>query len=191
MNYFTKNKVFAIALAILLIANIATIIVFWTMKATPPAPPNPPQQLAPPASFLTKELNFTSAQQKQFEQLRNEHQQQVHSLRDSMRIAKDLFFGLMNNDKLSDEDLQNAAAKASNYQQQLDIITFKHFQKVKAICTPEQQRHFDKIIQQVIRQIAPRPDRDSRRPGPPPGGQEPGGPDEHGGPPTPPTFNHP
>jgi Spy/CpxP family protein refolding chaperone len=186
MNYFAKNKVFTIALAILLIANIATIIVFWTMKATPPPPPNLPQQPAPPASFLTKELNFTSAQQKQFEQLRNEHQQQVRSIRDSIRVAKDLFFGLMNNDKVSDEDLQDAAAKAGNYQQQLDIITFKHFQKVKAICTPTQEQHFDKIIQQVIRQIAPRPDRDGRRPGPPPGGQEPGEPDEHGGPPPPP-----
>ena len=182
---------FAIALAILLVANIATIIVFWTMKATPPPPPNTPKQPAPPASFLTKELNFTSAQQRQFEQLRNEHQQQVHSLRDSMRVAKDLFFGLMNNDKVSDEDLQNAAAKASNYQQQMDIITFKHFKKVKAICTPEQQQNFDKIIQQVIRQIAPRPERHGRQPGPPPGGQEPGEPDGHGGPPPPPTLNHP
>ena len=34
--------------------------------------------------------------------------------------------------------------------QALDIITFEHFRKVRAICTEEQKPQFDELIQKMV-----------------------------------------
>ncbi len=170
MNYFSKNKWWALAVIILCTANIVTLIILWTVKTLPPPPPQMPLQAGGPGNFLINELRLNKQQQEQFEILRNDHQQQVRNIKDSIRTAKDQLFSQLGDSNISEVALQQAAAMAAKYQQQLDMVTFRHFQKVKAFCTAEQQQKFDKIIQQVIRQIAPPP---------PPPGQPPQHPQHH------------
>jgi periplasmic protein CpxP/Spy len=166
MNYFNKNKWWSIAVAVLLIANIITLVFFWLIRTdtiNPPAPP-PPPGANPATAFLIKELGFSTSQQQQYEQLFREHQQQVRAIRDSIRMSKDGFFELLNNDSVSDKTLQDQAEKSSKLQQQLDLLTFNHFKEVKAICNPSQQDKFKDVIQKVVRQMAPPPPPQPGRP---------------------------
>ena len=158
---------------LLLVANAATIATFWvTRKNNPPAPKGSP------ADFLSKELNLDANQKVQLEKLVKEHREAAESLRPKVREAKDAFFDLMKNPTISDSSKKAAAQNVSAITEQLDLLTFDHFQKIRAICNVEQQKKFDAIIHQVTAMMAP-----------PPGGPGPG--DHHGPPPGGPGGDHP
>jgi hypothetical protein len=163
MIYTTKNKLLTGLVLLLLVANVVTITLFWVGKARQPF-----QQRGTPAEYLIKELTLNEQQQLQLELLRKEHRNAVEPLRQEVKEAKKSFFDLLKQKPLSDSVLQIAIKHISALTEQLDLITFHHFQKVRAICTTEQQKRFDEILGEVTRMInQPRPPM-----GPPAGGPD-------------------
>lgn len=166
MSTVTNNRLLSVIILLLLTANIATLGYLWMHR--PGNAQQPP--MAPPGGqvfeFITQELQLDSAQQKQYKSLREEHQVGQRPLQDSIRKAKDDFFELLKQPNLTDTEIQQQSSKVSAAEQQLELFTFKHFQKLRAICTAPQQKKFDEIIQDVLRRMAP-----AKRPqGPPPPG---------------------
>lgn len=166
MSTVTNNRLLSVIILLLLTANIATLGYLWMHR--PGNAQQPP--IAPPGGqvfeFITHELQLDSAQQKQYKALRDEHQSGQRPLQDSIRKAKDEFFELLKQPNLTDTEIQQQSSKVAAAEQQLELFTFKHFQKLRAICTAPQQKKFDEIIQDVLRRMAP-----AKRPqGPPPPG---------------------
>ena len=129
-------------------------------------------RLPPPPSgqvfeFLTHELKLDPAQQEAYRKLRDEHRAGQREIQDNIRKAKDAFFALLQQPNVSDSLIQSYSARAVAADQKLDEFTFRHFQKLRAICNAEQQKRFDEIIQDALRQMAP-----PRHEGPPPPGME-------------------
>ena len=157
----------------LLIANSVTMVVFWMDHNR--KGPGPKGELK---DFLVKELNMDTAQQARFELLKKEHRQAVDSLRDNVKLAKDHLFDLVKDPSATDSVKQVAAAEVSKITEKIDLLTLDHFQKLRALCRPDQQSHFDELLHQMTNMLgAPKP------PGPPP---PPGGRPEHpDGPPPP------
>lgn len=178
MNSTSKNNLLVWLVILLLIANAATITLFWLSRAKrPPAPQGEAKD------FLIKELNLDSSQQIRFADLRQEHRKAVDSLREKVKDAKDHLFDLVKDSTASDSMKQEAAAAVSRITEQIDLFTLTHFQKVRALCDPKQQKRFDEILRQVTVMMGP-----PRPPAPPagPGGPPPEG--QHGreDPPPPP-----
>lgn len=167
MNNNSKRWL-AIAIALLLIANVVTLILLWSHTKNDKGKDGQPQGQV--FEYVVKELQLNHQQQDAYAQLRIEHQQGQRMISDSMRMVKDAFFALLKDPNVSDSLVSVNARKAADMEMQLEQLTFKHFQKVRAICTPEQQQKFDKIIEDVLHRMA-RP-----RGGPPP----PPGRDGHG-----------
>ena len=164
MNNSTNNRWLSVLTLLLLTANIVTLALLWMNKSSDKGD----RQLPPPGGgqvfeFLTHELNLDSSQQETYKKLRDEHRAGVKPLQDSIRKAKDAFFGLMKEGNITDSTVADYSKKASDAVQQLDIFTFKHFQKLRAICTTEQQKKFDNIIQDVLKRMG-----QQRQQGPPP-----------------------
>ncbi|MEN9684883.1 MAG: hypothetical protein RLZZ28_669 [Bacteroidota bacterium] len=171
MKFINQNKGWAISFILLVVLNIATLTAFWIMQDKRPLPPkNLPNE---PVDFLVKELGFDSLQKKQLLALRDEHRQQIRKIREENREAKNAFFALLRRTDITDASIDSAAKASAYYDQQTDIITFRHFQKIRNLCTAVQQEKFASIIQEVLRMMAPQ--NPGRPNGPPPGG-EPGGP---------------
>lgn len=163
MNYGTKNKLLTWLVLLLLVANAATIAMFWLNRSKQPPPPK-----GTPKEFLVKELNLDAAQQGQLETLVKEHREAAEQLRKKVKESKESFFSLLKQGNITDSTKQEAAKTVSIITEELDLLTLNHFQKVRALCNPEQQKKFDDIISQVIVMMAqPRPPI-----GPPPGGPE-------------------
>jgi Spy/CpxP family protein refolding chaperone len=176
MSSVSKNKLLTTLVLLLLIANAVTIAMFWLGK-----PKHPLQPKGSPQEFLVKELKLDSNQQRQLEVLVKEHRQAAEQIREKIKAAKDSLFALVKQSNVSDSAKQTAATTASNYTEQLDVLTLNHFIKVRTLCTPEQQKKFDEIIQRVLRMMA--------QPRPPQGSGGPGGPDgPREGPPPPPEH---
>ena len=155
MNYGTKNKILTWLVVMLLVANAATISMFWLNRRKEMAPLK-----GTPKEFMIRELKLDQKQQNQLEQLVQQHQESAEQLRKQVRESKEAFFDLLNVPNIADSSIQTAAKAVSVNTEQLDLMTFDHFQKVRAICTPAQQKIFDHIIKQVIAMMG--------RPGPPP-----------------------
>ena len=165
MNNFTNNRWLSVITLLLLTANIITLALLWTHNKTGrgdlklPAPPR-----GQVFEFLTHELKLDPAQQATYKKLRDEHRAGQGAIQDSIRKAKDAFFALLQQPGVSDSLVYLYSHRAVEAEQQLDEFTFRHFQKLRAICNAEQQKRFDEIIQDALRQMAP-----PRHEGPPPG----------------------
>jgi periplasmic protein CpxP/Spy len=187
MNHGAKNKVLTWLVVLLVIANAVTITLFWLGRGR-----LLPKGKGTPQEFLVKQLKLDAGQQATFEVLRKEHHDSAMILREDVKQAKESFFDLLKQANVTDSMKLAAANKVSAITQQLDLLTWNHFQKLRAICIGEQQQQFDKIIQQVIEMIA-HPQQPGRRDGnrpPREGGDSnrpplPGGPDGQGPPPPP------
>ncbi len=170
MNNFTNNRWLSVITLLLLTANIVTLTLLWTHKSNgrsdikPPSPSLGGQAF----EFLTHELKLDSAQQEAYKKLSNEHRARQRELQDSIGKAKDNFFELLQQENVTDSLLKIFSRKVGELEQQRDILTFKHFQKLRALCNKEQQIKFDSIIQEVLKHMGP-----AKRPqGPPPPGMD-------------------
>ena len=166
MNASAKNKLLFWLVVLLLVANVATIAMFWLGKRK-----QPPQPQGSPNSFLIKELKLDTKQQEQLTVLVKEHREAAELMRQKTREAKESFFDLLKQSNVTDSEKQAAAKAVSVSTEELDLLTLAHFQKIRTLCTPEQQKKFDEIIHQVTSMMG--------QPRPPlgPGNGPPGGPD--------------
>lgn len=183
MNHTSKNRLLTWLVIILVLANIATITMFWLNRPKHPAD----MPGGRPKDFLVKELKLDAKQQEQLEVLVKEHRAAAEALRLKIKDGKESFFELLKQPGVSDSAKQAAAKAISAHTEELDLLTFNHFQKIRALCNADQQKKFDSILQQVTNMIAqPRPPGGPG--GPPPGapdGKRGDGPPPQDGPPPP------
>jgi hypothetical protein len=191
MSYFNRNKWWAVAFLLLIALNIATLTALWLLKDKRPGPP-PAVMQSGVVDFLTKELGFDSLQKQKLVALYKEHQNKMQEVRKGNREAKDAFFSLLQQHDIPDSVIQKAAQASARYDSETDVLTFRHFQQIRNLCTDTQKEKFDGVIKQVLRMIAPPPP--GSQPGPPPphrgdgmhdGPPPPGGPGDDRRPPPP------
>ena len=151
-----KNTWLYIITALLLTANVVTLTLLWINKPghhQEQSDRHPPRQSL--FEYLSRELKLDQKQQDAYSLLRNEHQRSTRELQDSTRSAKDKLFTMLQQPSVSEEMITALSNEAASFQTQLDVITFHHFQKVRALCNPDQQKKFDAIIQEALRVHAP------------------------------------
>lgn len=157
----------------LALVNLGALGFIWLHTDKPAATEErgrPPGEDA--RTILVRELALDPEQTRRFDGLRSQHQAAMRDYREQMRELKDRLF-----DGLQDEKDSSAAAPAARaigeLQAQIDLTTYAHFRAVRALCNPGQKEKFDRVIQQVIRNMGG----PMRPPGPPPPGEgHPGGP---------------
>ena len=165
MNTSTKNNWLIGSVIVLIIANVAILATIWYMHHKQVT------HQGTPADYLVKELSLNDEQKNKLHELAAEHHQQAQKISQQIKNARDSFFSLMKQPNISDSIKKAASGKIANYLEQLELLTFDHFQQVRAICTPEQQKKFDDILQEVLRMVAPPGDHHGPE-GPPPGDGE-------------------
>jgi periplasmic protein CpxP/Spy len=184
MNYFNKNKWWLIAVIVLMAINTATLTIFWLERKGQGLLLGGKPKGAEAQAFLVKELVLDSVQQVQYLELVKAHRKSTNEIKRELKNAKDGFFNLLSDSTASEATIKQAADNASAIETQLDLLTFKHFQQIRSICTPVQKTKFDSIIKTVVRMMGPN---QQRRQGPPRGmhqGERPNGllPEEADGP---------
>lgn len=153
-----KYKILWAAVGLLLLLNVGLLvwISFFSIK----------HPIQPKRLYLETELKFDGKQAETYRNLRQEHAQQMRSLRENVKEMKEAFYADLGK-QILDDTLKARANQIESKMAEADVITFKHFQQVRQMCTPAQQKHFDEVILDLIRSI--------ERPGPP-GGPHRGGP---------------
>ncbi|AMS27119.1 hypothetical protein AEM51_08895 [Bacteroidetes bacterium UKL13-3] len=147
-----KVKLLTILVVLLLALNIATIAGIWklidpqTLAMVSPHPTGAKE-------YIISKLNLDEEQQKEFEELRKEHFEQIQNFQEQIRVEKDAMYDLLKSAEPDTTVTFNHIAKIMRNEERLERVTFEHFRKVRAICNAEQQQHFDAIIDQIMRMV--------------------------------------
>ena len=140
-------KIMGIALVLLLILNFVSLGMLWKMSSPENGRPPRPSEAA---DFLMRELQFNEVQRKHYHGLIMQHRKQMRRLEFSrIKSRNKLFAGIATGDTSQLNALRQL-------QGETELLTFRHFQAVRKLGTPEQQTRFDQIIQEVLRKMSPR-----------------------------------
>lgn len=170
MNYFDKNKILTVAVVLLLIINIGILAFLWIDRV-----PKSPEKLPPvdrlhapdgrplvrppgnpgPKEFLMRELNFNEQQRKEYEKLVDEHKNDMKNIRDKIRNNKEKLWDLFLKHDVDSNDAEAIATEIGAGQKETEMVTFRHFQKVKDLCNDEQKEKFDKVIGDALKMMGP------------------------------------
>ena len=148
---FARNKVLSLLVLVLLLTNILMLVFFVWMKPAHKPPYKRDMRGGDVMQVLEKEVGFSPAQMDQYKKLKDQHWDKMKPYFGEMRAARNNFYNLLNQASVADSVVQRLADSIAAKQKQMDLQTFRHFEQVKAICTPEQQPRFDSLVQQVIK----------------------------------------
>ncbi len=167
-----SNNILKWLVILLAVLNVALLFTIWLKpkhehhinQFRPMPPPNGDN--GGPGEMLIHELQFNDMQIKEFTKLRDEHRASIKELQKSGYELRDTFFDLLKSDSTETKKTTELSEAIASNQQALEMATFNHFQKVRAICNAEQKKIFDNIINEVTKQMGrpPMP----RGEGPPP-----------------------
>ena len=146
MKNLLNSKIVSWLIALLVVANITTLAFFWIGHFKN-------QKENSPKEFLSKNLNFSKSQKNAYFILAKEHNESAKIIRDQIKNDKESLFQLLKSDTFNDSVRNDKALKVSMSIQALDILTFEHFRKVRAICTEEQKPPFDELIQKMVNAV--------------------------------------
>ena len=146
MKNLLNSKIVSWLIALLVVANITTLAFFWIGHFKN-------QKENSPKEFLSKNLNFSKSQKNAYFKLAKEHNESAKIIRDQIKNDKESLFQLLKSDTINDSVRNDKALKVSMSIQALDILTFEHFMKVRAICTEEQKPQFDELIKKMVNAV--------------------------------------
>lgn len=155
MSSPTKFNWLIVAVVVLAAVNLVTLGFLWFGRRNGPPPRHDARQ------FLVSELQLNGAQTAQFDSLRKIHFGTVDSLREEVHHLKDELFARLS--QPGDSGSMQITRRIGEAQTAIERSTFEHFHSLRQICSPVQQKKFDNIIQDVLRNMG-----GGQRPPPPP-----------------------
>jgi len=149
----SRNRNLIFIIAALLLTNIAVLVYFLWIKQPTTEGGGHGRPRIDMADRLKDSVGFNDEQVAQFKKLKDEQWATIRPLFDEMRKAKDSLFKLISDPDVSDSVINKTSDVIAQKQKALDLQTFNHFKKVRALCTPDQQPKYDSLIQRMFRKM--------------------------------------
>lgn len=146
-----RETLLTLAVIVLFLLNMATLgfMVFRGEQGLGP-PPGPDR-------LIVEGLRLDKAQIQQFEELKAEHRRQMQERDLQQKATQHQLWQLL---RTSSPDTTLANSLIDNLavlEKEKKKRTFEHFQKLRAICRPEQQALFDSLIEEISKVMMPPP----------------------------------
>jgi periplasmic protein CpxP/Spy len=161
-----KGKGFYLIIIILLVLlNLGTLTFIWVHR---PGRDINPMERRNVAEFLTRELELTPQQQKEFLRIRERHQQMMMVYQQQDQALHKRFFDLLLAVPTDTALASMIADSMALTRQGMEMLTFEHFSKIRDILSDEQKKKFDELFHETLKLVLPPPP-----PPPPPPPQDP------------------
>lgn len=147
----TRNKWLIGIIAILLLTNIT--LLFFFLRQDPAKQERKDRPGLGFSEFLRKDVGFSPEQMKLFDSLRTEHFKRMRPMFDNISNTKNTFYYRLSDPTLTDSSVDSVAQPIGREQVELDALIFRHFRRVRNICTPEQQKKFDSLFPQIVKKM--------------------------------------
>ena len=152
-----RQRWLLVLVTILLLTNIATLSIYWFKKPNHEGGPghDPGNREKRMGQFMVDQMKFDTAQEAAYWKMRDSMMNIQKPVMDSIRSSKKRFFDLLNQPDATDSLLTVHSNEIADLQKKLDIATFRHFQKVRSICRPDQLEKFDTVIKEIVNRMTP------------------------------------
>jgi flagellar basal body-associated protein FliL len=152
MDFLIKSKILYIIIGILIVLNLLSIGTLWVWKIKDghrPPPMSQQHMQKDGKMFLMNELKLNKTQSDEIEKLRDEHFKKVSPIFEDIHKLKDELFAQMpSKDSIKAAEITN---KIGVKQSELELETFRHFQKVRDILDDTQKQKFEVIIKDMVK----------------------------------------
>lgn len=151
MDIFAQKKLLTRLVLILAILNISIIgIMVWKdLMHRPPHPHHGREDFRDVSALLEKELQLTSTQAIQFNELRNTYSKREHNLHELIRNQRDSMNEQMFNETTDESLLKSIAMRVSQNEYQMELLRIEQAAAVKKICNPEQLQKFESLMFEI------------------------------------------
>lgn len=114
---------------------------------------------------IIKTLHLDDNQQKTFNGLKTAHHDQIVNSDRAYHDALTRFFSLVKNDTVEQTQYDSLMTAMLDIQKSRATLTFKHFEDLKNLCTPEQRKNFDQLLPVLTQVVLPHKNDRPRRGG--------------------------
>lgn len=145
-----KQKLVTFSIIALLVINIGTL--GFLLFSGPKKGHFPPDGGRPqPREIIIEQLNFDKKQQADYEVLIRQHRKQITATEDKIRDAKNELYLLLNSTSVDTTKKDSLVNVLGQYQKEIELIHFNHFNDIKKLCKPEQLHDFDSLTKELSR----------------------------------------
>ncbi len=143
-----RNKFLVILVVILLLTNAGMLWYFTSNTGNDKGEKlsRSERQVA----FMKKELNLDSAQVDQYRALRIRRDSVMRPLNDSLREAKLKMIAYLKESDVSDSVIEVFASEIAARQKPIELESYRHFQRVRSLCNPEQTLKYDSMLVRYV-----------------------------------------
>jgi len=157
----TRNLLIAV-IFLLVLVNIGTLTFIWVNR--PGKEPVPPDT----REFLVRELSLDRKQQIIQNALMLNHRKKMKELQFRDQALHNRFFNLLTTYPSDSLLLKKMTDSIAWVRVKMEESTFRYFDQLRRILTPEQQERFDTVFRDLLRVIIPVPPPPPPAPPPPP-----------------------
>jgi len=159
-----NTKFLKSVIIILILINLGTLAFIWFNY--PSFKPTDQHQFA--SGFLVKELELSKPQQENYFRLRGNHRKMLIQLQEHDKALHNRFFDQLFSEIPDSKSVGDLADSIAENRRKMEVLTYDHFMQVREMLTPEQQKTFERIFDEVIRMVLPPPPAPPLPPPPPP-----------------------
>ena len=147
MKQLAQNKFLVLLVAVLLVANLALMLYFFVFRHKDERGRSPQ---GPVSEYVQKKLGFNAEQAAKFQELRDQHREAIKPILEDIKKLKDSLYNLLRDPGRNDSASLLLADRIGEKQKEWELMTFHHFEKVRAICDSSQLPKFDSLVHQMI-----------------------------------------
>lgn len=143
-SFIKNNKGLLIVVVVLLVSNIGLLAYFLVWKK--------PEQMGPPrgnfsvVEHMKKEIGFNDEQSAQFRLLLEQNRDSMKQYSEQVKQAKSALYKLLQDPQASDSAVLLAGNRLAQEQEAMELVMFRHFQRVRKLCTDSQVVKFDTMV---------------------------------------------
>jgi periplasmic protein CpxP/Spy len=150
-----RTKLLTIAVIGLLLLNLGMIgVLFFTKPEFPMMDQGPRGE--GPKKIIIERLHFDEQQQKEYELLVNEHKSKTQELHTASRAMHDELYLLLKSEPVDESKASSIIQSIADNQKSVEELNLNHFQKIKALCKPEQIKDFNLLVDDLGKLFAPK-----------------------------------
>ncbi len=147
------NKILAFFTVALLITNVVLVYFLWKDKRSNT---HADKSKGDRGDWMVDELKLDEKQKVQHKEIKDAHFTRMKPVFDSITSAKSHLYKQLQEPKANDSLITLYTNAIGQQQSLISIYTYEHFQKMRAICTPEQQIKLDELIQKIVHNMGKR-----------------------------------
>lgn len=137
------QKLLIISVVLLLLLNGGIITYLFLSKTGRPEGKRMPREI------VIEKLHFDESQIIAYEKIIRQHQEQIRSLDDSIRLSKNELYLLLNENSGSNNRKDSLFETLAHFQNQIEQTHYNHFLEIKAICRKDQLDDFKQLTEEL------------------------------------------